>query len=63
MLAAKMANPEELDAIEQEVKVAVQEAVEYARQSPYPDVDEMLTDTYSRPLHSVWNLHTEVPRT
>jgi TPP-dependent pyruvate/acetoin dehydrogenase alpha subunit len=62
LLAAKMANPEELDVIEQEVKVAVQEAVDYARKSPYPDVDEMLTDTYVRPVYSVWNLHTEVPR-
>lgn len=62
LLAAKMANPEELEAVEHEVKAAVQEALHYARKSPYPDVGEMFTDMYSQPVHPAWYLSQEVVR-
>jgi pyruvate dehydrogenase E1 component alpha subunit len=62
LLATKMANPEELEAVEHEVKAAVQEALHYARKSPYPDVEEMFTDMYSQPVHPAWYLPQEVLR-
>ncbi len=59
LLSAKMANPEELEAVEHEVKTAVQAALQYARKSPYPQADEMLTDMYSEPLQPAWYLRKE----
>ncbi len=42
-----LATAEELDAIETEIKAIIEEAVEFAKQSPYPDVAEVTTDVYA----------------
>ncbi|MFZ5591486.1 MAG: pyruvate dehydrogenase (acetyl-transferring) E1 component subunit alpha [Bacillota bacterium] len=41
-----IASREELEAIHREVKEQIEQAVEFARQSPYPDVSELTTDVY-----------------
>ena len=37
----------EVDAIRAEVQQEVDEAVEFGRNSPYPELDTMLTDVYT----------------
>ncbi len=43
----------DLERIEQEVKAIVEEAVEFARQSPIPEPDELYTDIYAEPYPDV----------
>ncbi len=47
LLKGKMATEDELKAIDKEVKAIVNEAAEFARQSPEPDVSELWTDIYA----------------
>jgi len=47
LLKGKMATEEELKAIDKEVKAIVNEAAEFARESPEPDVSELWTDIYA----------------
>ncbi len=61
LLADKVANPEDLDGIDHEVQVAVQGAVKFARESPYPALGEMLTDTYGQPVTPAWYLEEVKP--
>jgi pyruvate dehydrogenase E1 component alpha subunit len=47
ILKARMAKNSELDAIDAEVAVEIEKAVEFAKNSPYPDVSEVTTDVYA----------------
>ena len=40
---------EELKAVEKEVKAQVEEAIEFAEQSPYPEAQELYEDVYMTP--------------
>ena len=44
---AGLATAAELDAVEADVKAEIEKAVEFAKQSPYPSVDQATTDVYS----------------
>ncbi len=46
ILAKKFATEEELKAIDEEIKVQVQESVDFAENSPYPDPSEAFEDVY-----------------
>lgn len=46
ILENKFATEEELQAIDDKVKAQVQESVEFAENSPYPDAKELFTDIY-----------------
>ncbi|MDA4136644.1 MAG: pyruvate dehydrogenase complex E1 component subunit beta [Thaumarchaeota archaeon] len=46
MIASGIAKPEEFAAIDQKLIAEVDEAVDFAEKSPYPDVSEALTDIY-----------------
>jgi acetoin:2,6-dichlorophenolindophenol oxidoreductase subunit alpha len=45
--AEKMAAAAEMDAVEAEIKAEIDKAVEFAKQSPYPDADQATTDVYT----------------
>jgi pyruvate dehydrogenase E1 component alpha subunit len=47
LVAQAVMTQDEIDAIRAEVQQAVDEAVEFGRDSPYPELDEMLTDVYT----------------
>ena len=44
------ATAEELDALEEEVKAEIEEAVTFARESPYPDPSEVWEDMFADPI-------------
>ena len=46
MLKAGMASEEELKTIDEQIKQQVQDAVEFANQSPYPAADEVTDHVY-----------------
>ena len=48
MIEAKMAGEDELKAIDKEIKGIINEAADFAKESPEPDVSELWTDIYSR---------------
>ena len=45
----KYASEKEIEAIEEKVKAMVEEAVQFAEQSPFPTIDELYKDVYSQP--------------
>ena len=47
MTEANLATTTELDALEAEVKAEIEAAVEFAKQSPYPTVDQVTLDVYA----------------
>lgn len=47
ILAAGAATEAEMDTIENEAKAAIEAAVEFAKQSSYPDADQITTDVYA----------------
>ena len=47
MTDANLATVAELDALEAEVKAEIEAAVEFAKQSPYPTVDQVTLDVYA----------------
>jgi pyruvate dehydrogenase E1 component alpha subunit len=47
LLAGGLATDEELKAIDREIKAIVNEAADFARESPEPDVSELWTDIYA----------------
>jgi TPP-dependent pyruvate/acetoin dehydrogenase alpha subunit len=47
LLNEKTANAETLEAIETEVQKVIDDAVEFAKQAPYPDSSEVYTDVYA----------------
>lgn len=46
ILDGEMASVAEMDALEAKIKAEIEEAVEFARQSPYPTPDQATTDVY-----------------
>jgi pyruvate dehydrogenase E1 component alpha subunit len=42
-----IATQEEIDQLQQEVNTAIEEALEFARESPYPDPEDLFTDMYA----------------
>ncbi|MGI4741425.1 MAG: pyruvate dehydrogenase (acetyl-transferring) E1 component subunit alpha [Janthinobacterium lividum] len=46
LLTSNMATEEDLTAIDERIKVVVQESVEFAENSPYPDASELYHDVY-----------------
>lgn len=47
ILQHNIATPAELDAVAAEVKAEIEAAVEFAKQSPYPSIDQATTDVYA----------------
>ena len=47
MTDANLATVVELDALEAEVNAEIEAAVEFAKQSPYPAVDQVTMDVYA----------------
>ena len=47
MVAQGVMTQSEIDAVRAEVQQSVDEAVEFGRNSPYPELDTMLTDVYT----------------
>lgn len=45
-----VATEEEIDSVWSEVSQAIDDALEFARNSPYPDTDDLFTDMYADPL-------------
>ena len=45
-----VATEEEIDSVWSEVSQAIDDALEFARNSPYPDADDLFTDMYADPL-------------
>ena len=50
LLAQGIATPEEIDAMEAEVLAEIDDAVEFARQSPYPEPEALFEDMYANPI-------------
>ena len=46
ILENKYATEEDLQAIDDKIKAQVQESVEFAENSPYPEASELFTDIY-----------------
>lgn len=47
IVSSRVAKASELDEIEESVKVEIEAAVEFAKNSPYPEPDQVTTDVYS----------------
>ena len=47
LLEQGIATQEEIDHLQQEVNTAIEEALEFARESPYPDPEDLFTDMYA----------------
>ncbi|MDP6403128.1 MAG: thiamine pyrophosphate-dependent dehydrogenase E1 component subunit alpha [SAR202 cluster bacterium] len=45
-----VASQQEIDAVQAEVAAAIEEALEFARQSPYPEPEELTEDLYANPI-------------
>lgn len=45
-----VATEEEIDSVWSEVNQAIDDALEFARNSPYPDADDLFTDMYADPI-------------
>ena len=50
LLSQGIATQSEVDGVGEEVKVLIDEAVEFARQSPYPDPSEVFDDLFANPI-------------
>lgn len=50
IISKKYATEDDVKAIEKEIKKVIADAVEFAEQSPWPDVSEVYTDVYRDPL-------------
>ena len=50
LLSQGIATQEEVDQLEDEVKEQIREALEFARQSPYPDPSELFEDMFANPI-------------
>jgi pyruvate dehydrogenase E1 component alpha subunit len=47
LLEQGIATQEEIDHLQQEVNTAIEEALEFARESPYPEPEDLFTDMYA----------------
>jgi pyruvate dehydrogenase E1 component alpha subunit len=52
ILKKKVAEEKELDTIHDEIEVEVQESIDFAEKSPWPDASELYTDVYVDPIWS-----------
>ena len=50
LLSQAIATQEEVDAVWQEVKAEIEGAVQFARESPYPDPSELFEDMFANPI-------------
>ena len=50
LMDQEIASAEEIEEVRQEVADTIAEALEFARESPYPDVADLMTDMYADPL-------------
>ena len=50
LLSGGMATQADVDQVDKEVTAQIQEATEFARQSPYPDPSELFEDMYANPI-------------
>ena len=46
----EIASQEEIEAVRQDVADTIAEALQFARESPYPEMDDLLNDMYADPL-------------
>jgi pyruvate dehydrogenase E1 component alpha subunit len=45
-----IASHDEIEGVRKEVAETIAEALEFARESPYPEADDLFTDMYADPL-------------
>jgi pyruvate dehydrogenase E1 component alpha subunit len=45
-----VASQQEIDAVQAEVASSIEEALEFARQSPYPEPEDLISDLYADPI-------------
>ena len=50
LVEQQIASQEEIEEVRQDVADTIAEALQFARESPYPDVDDLFTDMYADPL-------------
>jgi pyruvate dehydrogenase E1 component alpha subunit len=50
LLSQGLATQAEIDQMEAQVMQEIEEAVEFARQSPYPDPSELFEDMFANPI-------------
>ena len=49
LIADQVASPEEIEEIKDRIKVEIDEAAQFAEESPFPDPSELFTDNYMEP--------------
>ena len=50
LIEQEVATQEEIEAVRIDVRQAIEDALEFARQSPYPEPEDLFTDLYADPL-------------
>ena len=50
LLSQDIATQAEIDQMNDEIKIQIDEAVEFARESPYPDASELFDDMFANPI-------------
>ena len=50
LLEQAVATQDEIDSLQAEVTAAIEEALEFARESPYPEPEDLFTDMYADPI-------------
>ena len=50
LLSQGVLTQEDIDGLEEEVKAQIEDALEFARQSPYPDPSELFDDMFANPI-------------
>ncbi len=50
LMEQEIASAEEIEAVREDVADTIAEALEFARESPYPDADDLFTDMFADPL-------------
>ena len=61
LLSQEIANQEELEQLDTAEKQLIEEAISFARESPYPEPSELFEDMYANPI-PIWNSATAVAR-
>jgi len=50
LIEQEVATQEEIEAVRNDVRQAIEDALEFARQSPYPEPEDLFTDLFADPL-------------
>ena len=50
LLEQGIASRDDVERLQREVAATIEEALEFARESPYPDPEDLITDLYADPL-------------